>query len=50
MTRANFAGVMAVGRDVPIAPHRPVAVRNTPWAWQVAHVESFAGGVSVRPL
>ena len=25
---ANFACVMAVGRDVPIAPHRPVAVRN----------------------
>ena len=25
--RASFACVMAVGRDVPIAPHRPVAVR-----------------------
>ena len=25
---ANIAGVMAVGRDVPIAPHRPVAVGN----------------------
>ncbi len=26
--RANFAWVMAVGRDVLIAPHRPVVVRN----------------------
>ncbi len=25
---ANIACVMAVGRDVPIAPHRPVAVGN----------------------
>ena len=33
--RANIAGVMAVGRDVPIAPHRPVAVGNAPWVMRV---------------
>ena len=24
----GHGGIMAVGRDVPIAPHRPVVVRN----------------------
>ena len=49
-SRANIACVMAVGRDVPIAPPCAPRVGNVPWAWQVAYVESFAGGVSVRPL
>ena len=29
LPRASWCGPVAVGRDVPIAPHRPVAVRTT---------------------
>ena len=33
----NGACVMAVGRDVPIAPHRPVAVGNVRAPWRVCN-------------
>ena len=54
--RVPLCSPVAVGRDVPIAPPRH---RRGAWfaprapthvVWQVAHAESFAGGVSVRPL
>ena len=50
--RAHPSCPVAVGRDVPIAPPRHIARGGSPprcVAWQVAHVESFAGASPCAP-